>query len=254
MDSASHKQTDGKPQIEPSKELTPSAQKCRELLAESPFDGDLHQEIGQALTAGREFELAQQALESAQMLVPLAVESQIDLAHCYIENGKQELAIGLLEPIKEQQELSTAALLKAAEMLDRVNDYPGAWQLSRRAVVAAPEDAKAWFHLSFYMGRLKAPFSQVEAAARRAINLAPDNAEFRISLAAALCHFQRYSDAMQLVGQLINSDLTKVCCSSCLQNLRNVFETASCWDGVVACSEELTRRTVQSNPDWSEHK
>jgi len=233
--------------------ITVNATGCRIVVESAPFDGTLHCRIGEILEQQGDFETAQFALESALLLIPLSAASEVSLARCYIERDHGELAISILENVSRREGVGCDSLLKAAELFDRLDENRLAWSTARRAVQESPEDAKAWFHLSFYMGRLAIPFPHVEAAARRAIDLAPDNTEYRISLAAALSQFDRYSDAMHLVRHLIDGDLRDICCASCLRNLRSVFEMAEYWDGVVVCSDELARRNIETNANtkWS---
>jgi hypothetical protein len=95
----------------------------------------------------------------------------------------------------------------------------------RLAIILAPDFAKAYFDFSYYLGRYGAPESRVEAAARKAIDLAPDNMTFRIGLAGYLHLRGRSEAAVQLLENLTLDHIQSQTCICCVVRLMDLFET-----------------------------
>jgi Flp pilus assembly protein TadD len=220
---------------------------ARQALSSDPNNGTLVEQIGLALFEMGESELARTALESAQLLTPLSAGSELALAECFARTDKAELAIALLGNAGIRPESSCRIRLRCAALLDKLGHHRSAWCIGRRAVNEHPDEAQAWFDLSFYMGRLGFPLHQIEATARRAIFLAPDNVSYRLSLASVLARRGRAEDAHQLVSRFGPEELEQVCCADCLENLKEVFEAASDWRGAVLVSEHLVLRSLDQS-------
>jgi Flp pilus assembly protein TadD len=225
------------------------AQLTEQKLRRSPNDGRLHEEMGLAFCQVKQFSRAQELLELAQLMVPLKPEAELALAECHMASDSSDLAIGLLENVGTRKSVSTHVLLHAAAVLERLGRFNTAWQTCRRAVRESPDDAQTWFALSFYMRRLRFPFSKIEAVCQRAIDLAPDNVVFRISLATALSRLGREQNAYAVIRRFGAKELEQICCSSGIESIRLLFESADDWRGVCLCNEQLVLRSLNRNSD-----
>lgn len=215
----------------------------------SPHDGRVHEETGLAFHEINKPARAQELLELAQLMVPLNPEAELTLAECYIRRQKPDLAVGLLENVGQREQVATRTLLRTAARMNGLGNCRAAWLICRRAVRQSPDDGQAWFDLSVYMGRVGFPFSQIERVVQRAIDLEPDNVAFRISLAVALARQGRENHAYAVVRRFGVSELEQICCSSCLESLRTLFEQANDWRGVCLCNEQLVQRSISGTSD-----
>jgi len=226
-----------------------AADLAEEALSESPDAGALHEAAGLLLHQLGDHGRTRELLESAQSLVPLRPESEVALAECHIRAGENDLATSLLENVGRRKPDAPEVLLRAAELLERLAEFRAAWCICRRVVNEFPDEARAWFDLSFYMGRLRFPFPCIEAACRRAISLDPANVTYRISLVSALSRLERQEDAHQLLRGLGAAELSQVRCAGCLTALRALYESVNDWRGVCLCNEQLLLRSAESDSE-----
>lgn len=222
---------------------------AEQRLRLSPHDGRVHEEIGLAFHEIDKLAKAQELFELAQLMVPLQPETEVALAECYIGCDKPDLAIGLLENVGQREQVATRTLLRAAARMNELGNCREAWLTCRRAVRQSPDEGQAWFDLSVYMGRVGFPFSQIERVVQRAIDLESDNVVFRISLAVALARRGRENHAYAVIRRFGASELEQICCSSCLESLRTLFEQANDWRGVCLCNEQLVQRSISGTSD-----
>jgi tetratricopeptide (TPR) repeat protein len=209
------------------------------ITARATSDGDTLHKIGES-------DRARSLLESAQLMVPLAVESELTLAEIYVAENENDLAVTLLSNLGIRPDSTCEVRLRAARLLDQTGYVRSAWCVARKAVNESPDEAQAWFDLSVYMRGLRFPFHQFEAAARRAIFLAPDDVNFRVSLASVLALCGRDADAYQLVRSFGPREFQQVCCASCLESLKEIFESSGDWRGSCLASEQLLVHTLDA--------
>ena len=218
-----------------------------EALHRDPADGHLHQELGLTLHGIGELDRARDVLEAAQVLIPLKPEAELVLAEAHVKADEKDLAFSLLQNLGRRRDSSPGVLLRAASLMEKIGECRHAWAVCRRAIDDHPDDASAWFQLSYYMARLQFPFNQVEAVGRRAIRLEPDVVEYRTSLAELLRRFGRPQDGYDLVAHFELDQIDRVCCASCLERLRVLYESASDWRRVCLCSERLRQLNLSSD-------
>lgn len=217
-----------------------AANRLERKLAEHPDDGGLHQAVGLAFADLCLFRRARRVLETAQLLTPFSAEAEVALAECYITAGDGKYAVTLLRNAGVRSDSPCALRLRAAERLGQLGGYRLGWMICRKAVQDFPDEAQAWFDLSYFMGRVGSPFPQIESTAMRAIDLAPDVVCYRTSLASALFQLDRAADAYRLVRQFEPEQIDEVACDCCLERLGLIFESADDWQRARLCLERRT--------------
>jgi len=230
-------------------DLTSAREAAELLLDRAAGDGGVLQKTAVLLHEIGEVDRARSLLESAQLMVPLTAEAELTLAETYVTEGQESLALTLLSNVGIRPDSTCELRLRAARLLDQTGHVRSAWCVARKAVNETPDEAQAWFDLSIYMRGLRFPFHQFEAAARRAIFLAPDDVNFRVSLACVLARCGRDDDAHQLVRSFGPQELQQVCCAACLENLKEVFEAAGDWRGSCLASEQLLAHSLKDSGD-----
>jgi tetratricopeptide (TPR) repeat protein len=205
------------------------------VLAQDSDSGRAWELKGLLAWVSGERDLTEQALETAATLVPLLPTPAVALGDCYASAGRHELAVGWYEQSAEHPERSVGSLLAAAAGLD-VLDLPyRSVRICRIAVQRDPEFAQSYFDLGYYLGRSGAPAHIVEAAARKAIQLAPQRMNYRVGLAAFLAQRHRMQDACDLVRQLPLDDLQQLNCTHCLTRLQFLYTLSQDQERAAAC-------------------
>ncbi len=230
-------------------------QQVRCELTDNPDDGMRHEAVGLALAAVGLSEQAVPVLETAQVLLPLVPAAELALAECYLEAGKPGHAAPLLSNVGTRSDAECSQRLRAARLLEEIGARRAAWTICRRTVQDFPDEAQAWFDLSYIMGRLGCPFPQIESAALRAINLAPQVVKYRMSLASALHQRDRVDDALLLVQRFGAEQIEGVECECCVERLQLMFESSGDWQRAMLCRDRLTvlkRSSVPPDSDESE--
>lgn len=224
-----------------------AAIRLEQKLAENPDDGGLHQAVGLAFADLALLRRARPVLETAQVLTPLCAEAEVALADCYIAARSGEHAAGLLRNAGLRNDSPCALRLRAAERLGRLGGQRLGWMICRKAVQDFPDEPQAWFDLSYFLGRVGSPFPQIESAAMRAIDLAPDVVCYRTSLASALFQLDRAADAYRLVRHFESAQINGVACDCCVERLGLIFESADDWRLARLCLERrMTLRQSRS--------
>jgi tetratricopeptide (TPR) repeat protein len=226
-----------------------AARTADRLVQTGSEDGRAYEEAGVELSGDGDLSRCRQMLETAQLFVPLSAAAELALGECYVEAKDVDLAAGLLENVARRVSTESGSLLRIASCFRKLGRDRDAWLTCRRAVHESPDDAQAWFELSTYMGRVGFPFAKVELAVQRAIDLEPNNVVFRISLAAALSKLGREQHAYAVIRRFGTNELEQICCSSCLESLRLLFERADDWRGVCLCNEQLVERSIADSSE-----
>lgn len=224
----------------PSGDVVSAALRLERKLAENSVDGVMHQAVGLAFTDLGLFRRARPVLETAQALTPLCAEAEVALADCCIAMGDGKHAVVLLKNAGLRSDSPCALRLRAAERIGRIGGQRLGWMICRKAVQDFPDEPQAWFDLSYFLGRVGSPFPQIESAAMRAIDLAPDVVCYRTSLASALFQLDRAADAYRLVRHFESAQINGVACDCCVERLGLIFESADDWRRTRLCLERRT--------------
>ncbi len=206
-----------------------------QILEQQPEQGRAWELRGLLWWATGERDLAESSLETAMTLVPLCPAAAVALGDCYAAVQRSELAVGLYEQASRHPEASVATLLAAAAGLDGLNQPHRSVRICRLAITRDTEFAQSYYDLGYYLGRTGAPPHIVEAAARKAIELAPGRLNYRVGLAGFLAQRGRARDAYTLVGRLLPSEIELANCPCCLERLASVFESAGDYERSAVC-------------------
>lgn len=218
------------------------------LLDDEAGNGQMHMAAGLAFADVRLVVSARRALETAQTLVPLSPEAELTLADCYVESKDAAPAVTLLQNVGMRRDSPCMLRLRAAGRLEKLGRQRTGWMICRRAVEDFPEEPQAWLDLSYFMGRVGSPFRRIESAARRAIDLAPEVAGYRISLASALFQRDRALDAYQLIRNLGREQIDDVTCDCCLKRLSQIYQVAGDSDRYRQCLNRLASVPPSDGP------
>lgn len=203
-----------------------------------PDDGRIRELLGIALGRTQRRVEARVQLEWASCLVPLKPESQLMLADCYLGEEQVDLGLQMLMHLSSRKDASVEHLRDAAKAADGC-DHPWIAREIGIRTVRRFNDAQTWYELGYYSMRMGGPFQHAEAHARRAIDLDPENVEYRIGLSALLMKNDRLSDAYDLVRKFGRKEIDRVCCESCLRTVLSVYEAVDDERRAELCIERL---------------
>jgi tetratricopeptide (TPR) repeat protein len=166
---------------------------------------------------------ALKGLETASVVAPLSVVSQLALADLYIGFDKRDSAATVLRFLAEPGRCPTALLPDLARLLGKLGAYRAAFKVCRRLT-----RLRSWYHpahygMAYYLAKLKRPRSKVIRHLRAAVALAPRAVLYRVALGGALADAGRAVEACAVVQ---NVPAVAVNCPSCLQRLQWAAEEA----------------------------
>ncbi len=168
----------------------------RETLRIAPKNLEALQKLGDYLQATGENKSAEQVFLQAQTAEPSAIGPRISLANLYLDQSRNNEALGLLEPmLTDLQKVPVAALYIGGKVCTALGQTQRAQDMLREAVKRQPDFADAYHALGAVMCN-QAKFSDGIPLLERAISLAPDNASHRYALGNAW--FNNYSSANRL--------------------------------------------------------
>lgn len=194
------------------------------LVAELPDFGRAWEMLALVHWRLGERDEALHCFETASSLIPLRPEAVCALAECYASTGHLELAVFVFESLSSNTRASVETLLTAAAGADSLNKPCISLRLCRAALERDPDVARTYYELGYFLGRCGGPVSMVEAAGRKAVEMAPDQVMYRIGLASLLLKHRREGDAYEAVHDLTVGQLAEVNCVCCLLKLANLFE------------------------------
>jgi tetratricopeptide (TPR) repeat protein len=195
------------------------------LVTESPDAGRAWEMLALVHWRLGERDEALHCFETASSLVPLRPEAACGLAECYASTGHLNLALFMFESLAVDSRATVETLLTAAAGADSLNKPCISLRLCRAAMERDPDVARTYYELGYFLGRCGGPVSMIEAAGRKAVEMAPDQVMYRIGLASLLLKHRREGDAYEVVHELSEEQLSEVTCVCCLVKLANLFET-----------------------------
>jgi thioredoxin-like negative regulator of GroEL len=176
------------------------------------------------------------ALEAASLHMELSAEAQLQLAECYAQVGRADLAKWLLRDVPAKTDSTDCLVLKTAAALGRLGESGIALDHCLLVYRRSPDRHEAAFGVAYYMNRIGKEAEEVVPFLRAAYELAPDNAMYRVSLALCLDRLHQTEEAYRLVADL---DLHRVVWPHCLTRLLEIFASAGDQSRYLDCQARL---------------
>lgn len=172
----------------------------RELVLTSD-DGGLWELLGVVMRDLNQPREAADAFERASLLHRIQPLSSIYLAECYALLKRVELACQLYLLQAELHAEHPELLLLIASGLDGIDKPYLALELCRRAASIDPLSGQAAYALFYYSTRCGCSFTLAKTLAWRAVELEPDNAQFRMGLASVLVRLGQSRQAACVINR-----------------------------------------------------
>jgi tetratricopeptide (TPR) repeat protein len=208
-------------------------------LASEPHNGRLWELRGLILRALGDIPLATDSLEHASLLAPLSASGQVTLADCLARTGHNSVAICIAEHVLSLKCIEWSLLLYLAQVCDRCGRADLSIELCRAVNQQAPQCHQAYYDLGYYLGRARQPLPEIEAVVRRAIQLAPQVANYRVGLASLWWQQGNAESAYREAETLSDPDLKRLTCECCLRRLVKIFWSAGDYAKSQICVERL---------------
>lgn len=209
----------------------------REGLEADPDDGELWQTHGLLLRRAGDLEGARAAFETAATLTPLSPWAQCALAECYARGGQEEAGLGLYRHLAARiDHCPTVLLPMLASGLGTLGDHSAALAVCRERVRRVPDSAEGHFGAAFYLRRLGGSIDAVIPLIRRAHELAPHVATYRVALASLLAIAGGRQEAYELLRPVRIEEMQ---CASCLRRMLDVFRLAGDEGRATACRDRI---------------
>ncbi|MEE2641050.1 MAG: hypothetical protein VX768_10530 [Planctomycetota bacterium] len=184
-----------------------------------PDNGNLHQLLGMTYHLKNDNREAMNSLETASLLKPLEVDSQLTLAECYAEENFKLSAVCIFTFLMKQENLPGEFYPAIARGLGRLGHPRQAMKACESAVRLQPECDRALFGLAHYRAVCGHPLSSVVGLLRKAISLASDSLEYRI-VAARLCLIsKKREEAASFLSPITRQQILNNSCSACITKL-----------------------------------
>lgn len=214
-------------------------------LAHEGENGSLWRFVGLLRHGAGDFAGGCEALETAQLLVPLDPPATCALAECLARTGCRALACEIYQHLAASDRTTERLLPNIAAGLGYLGEYSGALGVCLDLTRRSPELPEAHFGVAFYLRRLGEPPEAALPYIARAHELAPAVALYRISLATLLDHGGRREEAYELLRGV---DLDEVTCRCCLRRMTTIFFAA----GDADRGESCRRRSIDGDGDGAD--
>jgi len=177
-----------------------------------------------------------EALEAASLRMELSAETQLQLAECYAEVGRSDLAKWLLRDIPAKPDCSDCIVMKTAAALGRLGESSLALDLCLLVHRRSPDRHEAAFGVAYYMNRMGKDAAEVVPYLRAAYERSPNDVMYRVSYALCLDRLRRTDEAYRLVANL---DLHLVKWPHCLTRLMEIFARAGDQSRYLDCQARI---------------
>ena len=208
-------------------------------LATQPECGRGWELLGQVCHSQKRWGAALEAFEQATVRVPLSAEAECNLADCYRFEGRTGWARGLYHHLIRRVGVEVCTLLNAATGLDDLTEPRMSIVACQRAIRLDPEFAQSYFDMAYYLRRCGASVATVEASARRAICLAPNDIVYRVGLSTFLHAQDRTDDAALLLKYLTRHHVQQLKCNCCVARLMDVLTAVGDHERDSWCRDQL---------------
>lgn len=151
--------------------------------------------------------------EAMLMEAPLTNQTWLALAEAYSRTEFHSLAVCAYQHLLGQRGLDADWYAKIYAGMVRAGQPELALAACRAAVRHYPDEDAACFALATQMARLKYPAEQVIAVLTRAVYLAPDQHNYRVSLALQHCRVGQWSCAYEALSDVPLPYLQSITCA-----------------------------------------
>ncbi|TWU18642.1 tetratricopeptide repeat protein [Allorhodopirellula heiligendammensis] len=183
--------------------------------------------------------LAVRYFEQARELGSLEVWSSRIMALQYLEIGRDKTAVGLLYTIGVSLPLATAMSRLISHDLLTLGHPELSAGVIRTALDRDRNEPLLWHELSAIQSRLGEPPLECLKSAERAILLAPQIAEFRVTAATLLIQMDQSLEAYEMVRQVVSPESIELDCECCLWRLICIFDCFDDHDRMAVCYRRL---------------
>lgn len=223
-----------------------AAHVCLAGLDRFPDAGRLWEVYGTSLWLLGQIKAAQEALETASVLVPLVPRAQLALASAYAHADKPDLARLIYHHLSKHPDFPGPLLPQLAAALGQIGEDEAALLVCEQIVKRQPEYHPAWFGIAFYLRRMGRPVWTVIPHLRVAHELAPDRRTYRLNLAACYAEVGRHADAYRCLEGI---PVAEVRCSHWLAMMAGVFTVVGDTPRHEECRGLLERLTDGPDPE-----
>jgi Flp pilus assembly protein TadD len=217
-------------------EFALAADLARHFLRETPDDGRLLEIYGAACCNLKAYDAAQDALETATMLVPLHPLAQFALATCYVIADKPDLAAMMFEHLVGVVRC-TSMLSAIATRLGGLGRYESALEVCLKIKRIDPAHHQALFGVAYYLNHLGNPPEALIEPLAMAMDLAPHVHHYRINLAFVLADTGRVDQACELFAGV---PLELINCPCVVRRIKDLFERNGDWGQSIRCQARLS--------------
>lgn len=216
-------------------------------LKGDPNDGKAWELLGLELRSGGKSQLAADAFERASLIVTLHPLSRILLAESYALLGHIELAQDLYLLAADSCSQDTDLLLTIASGLEGLGNSKLALELARRAGEVDPQSGQVAYDISFYTMRCGCSAYLAESLCWKAVELEPDNVDFRIGLATLLVRLGKTEQACVVLRKLEREGFARVTCRCCLERIADLYRLAGTSQQLESCLRQLEQLSSHSS-------
>lgn len=218
----------------------PALDLLQEELDREPDQGELLITRSRILGDQGDWPAALAAVETASFLIPLDLESQLHLAECHLRVGNRELSLVAYEDLLSNRALPVGAYDAVYEAFQELGEHESALQACRSAIAFDPYNDRAYFRMALCMSELAYPPKQITAVLCKAVDLDPDNVQYRSLLAVQLSLTKRRTEAYSVLAARDHDELAAVSCPCMARKLLEIcvwagdIQRASCLGGLLA--------------------
>ncbi|WP_417746264.1 tetratricopeptide repeat protein [Rosistilla oblonga] len=196
---------------------------------------------------GRPLEAAD-AIEKASLICPVSDEVRIALASCYAQLRRTDLARELYLQLALTRKLPPALMLRIAAGLEAIDSPQLAMQVCEWITEQDDSIAQAYYDMGRYAACAGQPLYITEVLTIRALQLEPQNVQFRVGLVSLLIQLRRDDEAIRELLLLSRSDLQQVRCFSCLERIAEMLQRHGHTALARDCRAQVARlRSVDRN-------
>ncbi|QEF98275.1 hypothetical protein Mal15_23250 [Stieleria maiorica] len=219
-----------------------------EICRSSPDDGGAFELRGLLAAQTGRPNLAVHYLEHADRLLPLEPLSYRILAHAYSGIGRDKQAVELLHRLAiNHADLPWYNRLLARDLL--CQGYPElATDALYQGVAFQPREDASWHDLSAAQSVQGDPPSTCLRSVARAIALAPETVEYRVTASNLLIRMDEPLAAYQTVCQVITADQCDLDCECCLWRLIYLFDCFDDHPRMSCCYRRLKSMMMMMMP------